>query len=74
MYKETIIYIVIGVFLLAISIIGMWEYLPEAFRGNRSWQAREAFFWKIPFFVGLFIIFFNLNELYKIFKNGNKNT
>ena len=72
-HKDALLLAVTGLVLIGVSIYGMWDYLPEAFHGSRTWQNRDTLFWKIPFFSGFAALFFSAKALYKNQKN-NKNT
>ena len=70
MDRVNIVTFFLGGIICGASTYGMWEHLPEAlFGGSRSWQARDAIFWKFLFYTGVIIMFVNGRELYKNWKS-----
>lgn len=53
-------YSLLGVGVIALSLYGMWDLLPEAISNKYSWQARDAFIWRGSLLIGVGIIAFNI--------------
>ncbi len=61
---ERIYYLLFGVGVIALSLYGMRDLLPEALN-KYSWQARDAIVWRAMMFVGVGIIAINVWKAFK---------